>query len=212
MRRFSLVSTFALLLVAGCTSSERPSGATYTPPAALTGTQAEAVFAGGCFWCMEPSFEKLDGVVSVTSGFAGGREPNPTYEQVSNRQTGHAEAVRVVYDSTVVSYARLLEVFWHNIDPFAAGRQFCDVGPQYRSAIFYGNARERSLAEAEKTRLASEFGQPVQTEIVAETPFYPAEDYHQDFYKKSPDRYYSYRRGCGRDARLEQLWGASAGH
>ncbi len=205
-----------LLLICGltaCTSTSSDSSArTPAAPVALEAGQADAIFAGGCFWCMEPPFEKLDGVISVTSGYAGGAEVNPTYEQVSNKQTGHAEVVRVVYDSTRISYAELLDVFWHNIDPLVAGRQFCDVGPQYRSAIFYGNEDEQALAEQEKARLAERFGATIETEIVPDGPFYPAEAYHQDFYKKNPDRYYSYRRGCGRDQRLEALWGSDAGH
>ncbi len=211
--RFSLpFLVAAVLLLAACSSSERPSAsdAAAVRASPLESNQAAAVFAGGCFWCMEPPYEKLTGVVSVTSGYAGGTTANPTYQQVSGGLTDHAEVVRVVYDTTQISYPELLEVFWYNIDPLVAGRQFCDVGEQYRSAVFYGNEAERALAESWKTRLAERFGQPIETEIVPETPFYPAESYHQDYYKKNPERYYSYRQGCRRDARLAQLWGERA--
>jgi peptide-methionine (S)-S-oxide reductase len=175
---------------------------------------AVATFAGGCFWCMEPPFDKLEGVKSTTSGYTGGPEVRPTYEQVSSGRTGHAEAVRIVYDPEVVSYERLLEVFWHNIDPTVEDRQFCDWGKQYRTAIYPHDAEQRRLAEASKQRI-EESGRlpgPVVTEIVDAGPFYPAEEYHQDFYVKSPVRYKTYRTGCGRDARLRELWGEQAGH
>jgi peptide-methionine (S)-S-oxide reductase len=170
---------------------------------------AEATFAGGCFWCMEPPFDKLDGVVSTTSGYTGGHVKNPSYEQVSAGGTGHAEAVQVVYDPAKVSYQKLLDVFWHNVDPLDATGQFCDKGSQYRSIIFYHNDEQRRLAEASKAALeaSGRFGQPVVTEIVPATAFYPAEDYHQDYYQKNPIRYRFYRYGCGRDKRLEALWG-----
>lgn len=208
MRYLSLL--IAGILIACTPSAPEPSQAPVAP-VALAARQADAVFAGGCFWCMEPPFEALDGVVSVTSGYAGGAEVNPTYDDVANGRTGHAEVVRVVYDSTRISYAELLAVFWRNIDPLVADRQFCDVGAQYRSAIFYGNDAERQLAEQTKAQHAERFGQPVLTQIVPDAPFYPAEEYHQDFYKKNPTRYYSYRQGCRRDARLRQLWGDEAG-
>lgn len=167
---------------------------------------AQATFAGGCFWCMEAPFDEVAGVVSTTSGYAGGNKINPTYEEVSAGGTGHAEAVQVVYDSTRLSFAQLLEVFWRNIDPLAPNRQFCDSGTQYRSAIFYHNEEQRRLAEASKQRLAGRFSQPIVTEIVPLQTFYPAEEYHQDFYKKNPLRYKAYRSGCGRDRRLQELW------
>jgi peptide-methionine (S)-S-oxide reductase len=171
---------------------------------------AKATFAGGCFWCMEGPFDKLDGVVSTTSGYTGGTRKNPTYEQVSSGGTGHAEAVQIVYDPAKISYEKLLEVFWHNIDPVAQNRQFCDVGTQYRSAIFFHDANQKRLAEASKAEIQKRFAkQPVATEIVQATAFYPAEEYHQDYYKKNPLRYKFYRSGCGRDARLEELWGKS---
>ena len=171
--------------------------------------EAVAVFAGGCFWCMEPPYDKLPGVKSTTSGYIGGRVADPTYEQVSAGGTGHAEAVQVRYDPSQVSYAELLQVFWRNIDPLAVDRQFCDVGDQYRSAIFTVGGQQRRLAEASKRELeaSGRFERPIVTEIVAATPFYPAEQYHQDYYEKNPIRYKYYRFSCGRDGRLEELWG-----
>jgi len=170
---------------------------------------AKATFAGGCFWCMEPPFDELVGVISTTSGYTGGKEKNPTYEEVSSGSTGHAEAVQVVYDSTQISYAQLLEVFWRNIDPLVSNRQFCDTGSQYRTAIFYHDEEQQRLAEASKQKLEQlkKFDRPIVTEIVAAGEFYKAEEYHQDFYKKSPLRYKTYRAGCGRDRRLKELWG-----
>jgi len=169
---------------------------------------ATATFAGGCFWCMEPPFDKLDGVISTTSGYTGGHVKNPTYEQVSAGGTGHAEALQVVYDPAEISYAQLLEVFWRNIDPTVKDRQFCDVGNQYRTAIFYHDDEQKRLALESKQRLekGGKLG-AIQTEIVPAGPFYPAEDYHQDYYKKNPIRYKYYRWSCGRDQRLEELWG-----
>jgi len=170
---------------------------------------AKATFAGGCFWCMEPPFDKLDGVVSTTSGYIGGNTRNPTYEAVSAGGTGHAEAVQISYDPARISYARLLEVFWRNIDPTVRNRQFCDVGDQYRSAIFYHDAEQRRLAEQSLQALAKSkpFAAPIVTEIVAAGVFTPAEEYHQDYYLKNPVRYKFYRYRCGRDQRLEELWG-----
>ena len=174
--------------------------------------KAEAVFAGGCFWCMEKPFEKLEGVASVESGYTGGEIEGPTYSQVSGHRTKHLEAVRVVYDPKLITYARLLEVFWHNVDPTQPDGQFCDRGHQYTTAIFVGNEAERSAAEASKVAVAKELNSPIFTPVRDAAVFWLAEDYHQDFYKKSPDRYYSYRKGCGRDRRLQELWGDSAGH
>jgi peptide methionine sulfoxide reductase msrA/msrB len=176
--------------------------------ATATGGVARASFAGGCFWCMEPPFEKIPGVQSVTSGYAGGKVKNPSYEQVSSGGTGHAEVVQVAYDPSKVSYEQLLEVFWRNVDPTDAGGQFCDRGDQYRTGIFYEGESQRRAAEESKSALAASgvLGRPVVTEVAALETFYPAEGYHQDFYRKSPARYYSYRAGCGRDKRLEQLW------
>ncbi len=170
---------------------------------------AKATFAGGCFWCMEGPFDKLDGVVSTTSGYTGGTKKNPTYEEVSSGGTGHTEAVQIVYDPAKISYEKLLEVFWHNIDPVAKNRQFCDAGTQYRSGIFFHDAAQKRLAEASKAEIQKRFKQPVATEIVQASAYYPAEEYHQDYYKKNPVRYKLYRSGCGRDARLEELWGKS---
>lgn len=173
-----------------------------------------ATFAGGCFWCMELPFDKLKGVVSTTSGYSGGRTRNPTYEEVSAGSTGHAEAVRVVYDPAKVSYSRLLEVFWHNIDPTVKDRQFCDTGNQYRSAIFFHDENQRKLALESRRKLEKSrpFREPIVTEISAAGEFYPAEEYHQDYYRKNPVRYKYYRYSCGRDKRLTELWGDAAGH
>jgi peptide-methionine (S)-S-oxide reductase len=173
----------------------------------------KATFAGGCFWCMEAPFDKVPGVVSTTSGYAGGHVRNPTYEQVSAGRTGHAEVVQVVYDPGKVTYEALLDVFWHNIDPLTKNAQFCDRGTQYRSAIFYHGEEQKRLAEESKASLekGGRFAGPIVTEVTALTDFYPAEDYHQDFYRKDPRRYESYRAGCGRDRRLKQLWGKEAG-
>jgi len=171
---------------------------------------AKATFAGGCFWCMEPPFDALDGVVSTTSGYTGGHTANPTYEQVSAGKTGHAEAVEIVYDPRKVTYARLLEVFWRNIDPLTADAQFCDTGSQYRSGIFVHDATQRKLAEASKEAAAQRLQKPIVTEITAASQFWPAEEYHQDYYKKNPIRYKFYRTSCGRDRRLEAIWGPDA--
>lgn len=173
----------------------------------------KATFAGGCFWCMEHPFDQLPGVVSVTSGYTGGHKKNPTYEEVSAGGTGHAESVQIVYDPTKVSYEKLLSVFWHNIDPTTKDRQFCDVGHQYRSAIFYHHEEQHRLALQSKAQLEKikTFREPVVTEIVRATEFYPAEEYHQHYYKKNPIRYKFYRTTCGRDQRLKELWGDEAG-
>jgi len=170
---------------------------------------AKATFAGGCFWCMEPPFDELNGVISTTSGYIGGKTKNPTYEQVSTGTTGHAEALQVVYDPKKITYEMLLDVFWRNIDPLAADGQFCDLGSQYRSAIFYHDANQKSAAEKSKKAVQARFKQPVATEITAATVFYPAEDYHQDYYRKNPVRYKLYSHGCGRAQRLEEVWGAA---
>ena len=173
------------------------------------GPTAKATFAGGCFWCVEADFDKVPGVISTTSGYIGGNVANPTYQQVSAKTTGHAEAVEIVFDPTKVSYAQLVEKFWRTIDPTTKDRQFCDAGSPYRTAIFTHDAAQaaaaqKSLAELEKSK---PFKEPIVTQIVAAGPFYAAEAYHQDYYKKNPVRYSYYRTSCGRDARLEQLWG-----
>ena len=176
---------------------------------AVTPVYAKAIFAGGCFWCMEHPFDILPGVVSTTSGYTGGQKVKPTYEEVSSGSTGHTEAVQVVYDPQKVTYEKLLDVFWHNIDPTVKNEQFCDHGTQYRSGIFYVDDEQRRLAEASKTALDRNkpFKGAIVTEITRATEFYPAEDYHQDYYLKNPVRYKYYRSGCGRDNRLTQLWG-----
>lgn len=166
-----------------------------------------AIFAGGCFWCMEKPFDNIKGVISTTSGYTGGHVRSPTYEQVSSGQTGHMESVQVVYDPTQVDYKTLLQVFWHNIDPLDKGGQFCDRGEQYQSAIFYLNDEQQHLAEQSKQEVSALLKQPIATKIVTATVFYPAEGYHQNYYLKNPYQYAIYRSGCGRDARLEQIWG-----
>ncbi len=178
----------------------------------VQGSTATATFAGGCFWCMEHPFDHLPGVISVTSGYTGGHTEHPSYEEVSAGGTGHAESVQIVYDPTKVTYEQLLAVFWHNIDPLTRDAQFCDHGTQYRSAIFYHDSAQRRLAEESKRQqdTAGRFQKPIVTEIVAATAFYPAEEYHQHYYRKNPIRYNFYRWNCGRDRRLRELWGASA--
>ena len=171
-------------------------------------TKATAIFAGGCFWCIEKDFEKLPGVIEVESGYTAGRTSQPTYEQVSAGQTGHTEAVRVMYDLAKVSYSQLVDYFWRHIDPAVKDRQFCDSGSQYRSGIYWQNEAERKVAEASRDELLKSKRFPViHTELAAASPFWIAEEYHQDYYKKNPLRYNYYRASCGRDARVEELWG-----
>ncbi len=179
--------------------------------AAAEKTLKTATFAGGCFWCMEPPFDKIDGVISTTSGYTGGQTKNPTYEEVSSGGTGHAESVQIVFDPTKVSYEQLLDVFWQNIDPFTPNGQFCDHGRQYRTAIFYHSEEQKRLAEASKRALeqSGRFTKPIVTEIVPAGEFYKAEEYHQDYYQKNPLRYKFYRYNCGRDQVLESIWGKS---
>ena len=175
----------------------------------------QATFAGGCFWCMETAFEGLPGVKSVISGYAGGLKKDPSYEEVSAGTTGHAESVQIAYDPRVIGYAQLLDVFWHNVDPTQSDGQFCDIGTQYRSEIFWHDAAQKRLAEESKRKLEStpqRFKAQIVTQIVAATEFWPAEEYHQDFYRKDPVRYQSYRLGCGRDRRLTALWGRPGRH
>ena len=171
----------------------------------------KATFAGGCFWCMEPPYDGLEGVVSVTAGYTGGTKKNPTYEEVSSGSTGHAESIEIVYDPTKISYARLVYIFWHNIDPTVKDRQFCDVGHQYRTAVFYHSEEQKRVAEESKRALeaSKRFPGPIYTEIVPAGQFYPAEEYHQKYYKKNPVRYKFYRWNCGRDQRLKEIWGES---
>jgi len=200
MKIIRLPRRFALLLLL-CT--------TLAVNAETDAPTATATFAGGCFWCMEGPFDKLDGVISTTSGYTGGKLKDPTYKQVSRGGTGHAEVVQVIYDPKRVSYTELLDVFWHNIDPTRVDGQFCDGGNQYRSEIFYHDAKQEQLAKQSKSELMElkPFKAPVLTEITQASTFYPAEDYHQDYYIKNPVRYKFYRYGCGRDNRLEELWG-----
>jgi peptide-methionine (S)-S-oxide reductase len=173
---------------------------------------AVATFAGGCFWCMQPPFEHIPGVLRVTAGYTGGRVSDPTYEDVSGGGTGHRESVEVVYVPAKVSYARLLDVFWHNVDPTDNLGQFCDDGPQYRSAIFFHDDGQRQLAESTKAAIGKSRKLKVVTDILPASKFFPAEDYHQDYYRKNPVRYKFYRLNCGRDHRLEEIWGVAPGH
>ena len=184
-----------------------------TATSALAQTTAKATFAGGCFWCVESDFDKIPGVISTTSGYIGGKIDNPTYKQVSAGITGHAEAVEIEFDPQKVNYEQLLQYFWRTIDPTVKDRQFCDHGAQYRSAIFYHDDTQRRAAETSKAALekTKPFKQPIVTEIAQATRFWPAEEYHQDYYKKNPIRYNFYRTGCGRDSRLKELWGDLAG-
>ncbi len=195
------------MLIAGLLIAGIPAFA--AAPAAPVRQTAHATFAGGCFWCMVHPFDQLPGVISVTSGYTGGPRKNPTYEEVSEGITGHAESVDVVYDPAKISYEKLLEVFWHNIDPFAKNFQFCDHGTQYRSAIFVHDETQKRLAEASRGAVQKRFKQAIQTEITPASTFWPAEGYHQDYYKKNPVRYKFYRTSCGRDHRLEEIWGKS---
>jgi peptide-methionine (S)-S-oxide reductase len=188
-------------LLAGCSEMPKPA-----QPSAVQG--ATAIFAGGCFWCVEQDFEKLDGVLEAESGYTGGRTSNPTYEQVGYGLTGHVEAVRVIYDPKKVSYDQLLAYYWRSIDPTAKNRQFCDSGPEYRSVIFWQTEEERLAAEASREALLKSGRFPVvHTEILPAAKFWMAEIYHQDYYKKNPIRYGYYRMACGRDARVNALWG-----
>ncbi len=196
------------LLLAGCAQDTTSMADTVTYQAQPAEQQNIAVFAGGCFWCTESDFEKVPGVISVVSGYTGGTEVNPTYEQVSSHQTGHVEAVRVTYDPARVSYGQLVEWFWRHVDPTDAGGQFVDRGDQYRSVIFYADSRQRKIVEESKQRLArsGRFKKPIVTDVLPLGPFYPAEDYHQDYYKENPIRYNWYRNGSGRDQFLEKNW------
>ena len=218
-QRWILVAAFALAIgyiwlgggFIGVTSIEAGQSTLVTP--SLKPGLAVATFASGCFWCTEADFDKLPGVISTTSGYTGGKVTNPTYKQVSAGETGHAEAVQVVYDPAVVSYDKLLEHYWHNVDPFAADRQFCDVGSQYRPVIFFHSPEQQAAALASKEELerSGKWSRPIVTQIVPAEPFYRAEEYHQDYYQKNNAQYRFYRFGCGRDRRLGQIW-ASATH
>jgi methionine-S-sulfoxide reductase len=203
------LSLFIAGLIASGVMTMAPADADSRKDGAAAPKLEKATFAGGCFWCMEPPFEKLTGVVSVTSGYTGGQKKDPTYEEVSAGATGHAEAVEVLYDPSQVTYGELLDVFWRSIDPTTRDGQFVDVGRQYRPAIFYHNEQQKRLAEESKSRLAEsgKFDKPIATEIVPAQTFYPAEEYHQDYYKKNPIRYKFYRYNSGRDQFLEKVWG-----
>ncbi len=210
--RWLLAAAAALVLGTGALLtpvSARAQTSTQTPP--VPAGLSKAIFAGGCFWCVESDFDKVPGVVSTVSGYIGGKVANPTYEQVSNKVTGHAEAVEIVFDPKRVSYEQLLEYFWRTIDPTTKDRQFCDSGSPYRSAVYAVDAAQLSIANASRSNLekSKPFKEPVVTEVTTAGPFYAAEDYHQDYYKKNPVRYKYYRTSCGRDARLVQLWGAA---
>ena len=200
-------------VAAGCGTSEPLPPAGPSVGMALDPALADTVvFAGGCFWCMEKPFEELDGVASVVSGFSGGTVANPTYDEVSRKTTGHYEVVEVIYNPQVVPFDTLLQVYWHNVDPFDDGGQFCDRGSPYRPAIFVRTPAERAAAAATVSQVQEKFGLPVLVPVLDAAPFYAAEDYHQDFYRTNPAHYNRYRTGCRRDARLEQLWGDAAGH
>lgn len=213
--RTQLVSILVITLLSfsllGCTTAEGAVGSTsMLSDAGDASGLATATFAGGCFWCMEQPFDALPGVAATTSGYTGGSVENPTYYQVSNGDTGHVEAMQVSYDPTKVTYNTLLDTFWHNIDPLDSRGQFCDKGSQYRSAIFYETPEQQALAEETKQTLADQFNEEVATDILPAATFYPAEDYHQNYYKTRPVRYKVYRYGCGRDQRLSEVWGNAA--
>lgn len=217
-----MLRVLAVVAMVGCAGGTAPvdsNGAAPTP--AATGTveappvqagQAAAVFAGGCFWCMEKPFDNVEGVVSTTSGYTGGPERSPSYEDVAYHRTGHFEAIRIVYDPDVVSYSELLQVFWHNVDPTQADGQFCDRGDHYRTGIFTNDEEEKLQAEASKKAVAAQLGADVVTQILPLGSFWEAEARHQDFYQTNPSHYARYRSGCGRDRRLTELWGDQAGH
>ena len=198
------LSIMAVGLVAFAVPAGLPSGMVQSAP-----TTAKAYFAGGCFWCMEEAFEKVDGVIAVVSGYMGGTVANPTYEQVSDGRTGHAESIEVTYDPTKITYQKLLDAFWRNVDPITPNAQFCDHGNQYRSVVFYTTDEEKQLAEESKSKIeqSKRLPAPIMTQLVKAPTFYPAEDYHQDYYKKNPLRYKYYKYSCGRAQRLEVLWG-----
>lgn len=201
---FLLFAAAAMTALSGMAHAQPATSA----PAAGNAPTATAIFAGGCFWCMEADFEKLPGVLEAESGYTAGKTPNPTYRDVSNGHTGHTEAVRVVYDPAKVSYEQLVEHFWRNIDPTEKNRQFCDIGSQYRSGIYWQNEAERKVVEASHAALVkSGRFKTIHTELAAASTFHLAEDYHQNYAKKNSVRYSYYRLSCGRDARLKKLWG-----
>lgn len=201
-RHITLISIAFILVIAGYTIGSESQGMK------IDNDVAVATFAGGCFWCMEPPFEKLDGVLEVTSGYAGGEKMNPTYEEVSAGATNHLESIRITYDPNRISYSELLDVFWRSIDPTDSGGQFADRGSQYESAVFYCSSEEKRIAEDSKAEIGQSgpFNAPIVTKILKATEFYPAEEYHQDYYKKNPAHYKSYRKGSGREGFLNQIW------
>jgi peptide-methionine (S)-S-oxide reductase len=209
LKRFHIATIVLVLAMASLLAAHTAARAASPAPGL-----AHATFAGGCFWCMEGPFDRVPGVVSTTSGYTGGSVKKPSYEQVSSGATGHAESVDVVYDPAKVTYAQLLDVFWHNVDPLDAGGQFCDRGNQYRTAIFYHDEEQRRLAEESKQALeaSGKLKKKIVTQIVPAGEFYAAEDYHQDYYLRNPIRYKYYRFNCGRDDRLKQLWGEAPAH
>ena len=204
---------FTCLLLLACTpSSEGQQSPDVTANLDIPAAKADtATFAGGCFWCMEPPYDKIEGVQATISGFSGGTMVDPTYKEVAYGKTDHTEAVQVIYDSTKVSYERLLRIYWHNVDPFDGTGQFCDRGSQYRPAIFAHDTEQRRQAEESKATVAAQFDKPLAVEIHDYEAFYAAEKYHQNYYKKNPANYKNYRQGCGRDARLREIWGEAAG-
>jgi len=210
--KYTLLSCLLVITLIGSIGTAAGNDTGASPEGKTTSRLEKATFAGGCFWCMEAPFDKLPGVVSVMVGYTGGSVKNPTYEQVSSGGTGHAESVQILFDPSKTGYDKLLDIFWHNIDPTVADRQFCDAGHQYRSAIFYHTEEQHRLALQSKTTVEKTLRQLVVTGITAAAEFYPAEEYHQHYYKKNPIRYKFYRSGCGRDRRLKELWGSSAVH
>jgi peptide-methionine (S)-S-oxide reductase len=208
LKCWTAMALLSAALLGAAPAAKRAAASPAAPPGP---DRAEAAFAMGCFWCAEATFEGIPGVISVTSGYCGGEEKNPTYEQVSAGRTGHRESIDVLYDPKRITYARLLEIFWHNVDPTQADGQFCDRGAQYRSAIFYRGEEQRRLAEESRKKLVASrrFRKPIVTDLLAFKSFWPAEEYHQDYYKKNPVEYHAYRLGCGRDQRLRELWGAA---
>ena len=210
MKRYAFAGAIALVAALSFAATQlQAQTEAATPPAAGL---AVATFAAGCFWCTESDFDKVSGVVSTTSGYTGGHKANPSYREVGGGGTGHTEAVRVVYDPKRVSYQKLLDVYWVNVDPLDSRGQFCDKGSMYRPEIFVHDAEQRKLAEASKAAVEQKLKKPVVVKVTSAPTFYVAEDYHQDYYNKNPVRYKFYRYNCGRDARLEALWGSAATH
>jgi peptide-methionine (S)-S-oxide reductase len=213
MKPLVRILTVALALALGshCSLGQAPAPGKPEPAKPVAAGLEKATFAGGCFWCMQGEFEELPGVKSVVAGYTGGTTRNPTYEQVSSGGTGHFESVEITFDPSKISYDRLLDVYWHNVDPLTPYGQFCDRGEQYRTAIFVHDDAQRRAAEASKAKVEQQLKAKVVTLILAASTFWPAEEYHQDYYKKNPFRYGLYRKGCGRDELLEQIWGVQTG-